>query len=55
MYFNVVLNGIKIGTSRLEYSDISMGVVFGRIEFENILSGYDFIKSYCLENGTVMY
>lgn len=27
-----------------------MGVVFGQITFENIASGYDYFKSYCLAN-----
>ena len=26
-----------------------MGVVFGKIDFENIGSGYDFFKHYCLK------
>ncbi len=29
-----------------------MGVVFGIIRFTNIISGYDFLKKYCLENNT---
>lgn len=51
-YFNhdVILDGTKIGVSILEHSDISMGVVFGKLSFESITSGYDFMKSYCLNN-----
>ena len=27
-----------------------MGVVFGEIKLDNIMSGYDFFKAYCLKN-----
>lgn len=28
-----------------------MGVVFGNVTFDNIVSGYDFLKTYCLINN----
>lgn len=49
--YNILLNDRKIGTTSLEKADAPMGVVFGEIKFDNILSGYDFLKTYCLTNG----
>ena len=31
-----------------------MGVVFGRVTFDNTVSGYDFFKTYCLTNNIVI-
>lgn len=46
MYF-VKLNNELIGTTKLEYADVSMGMVYGEINFINILSPYSFLKSFC--------
>jgi len=48
--YNILLDKNKIGTTKLEKADASMGVVFGEIIFFNILSGYDFFKQYCVKN-----
>lgn len=34
-----------------EKADASMGVVFGQIEFLDITTPYDFLKSYCDKNN----
>ena len=48
--YDIFLDNKIIGTTKLEKADASMGVVFGRINFANIVVDYDFIKKYCLEN-----
>ncbi len=48
--YDILLDKKKIGTSRLEYADAPMGVVFGKIEFCDLNIGYDFIKEYCNSN-----
>jgi hypothetical protein len=49
--YDIFLDDLIIGTTELEKADAPMGVVFGQIQFNNIISGYDFIKKYCLENN----
>lgn len=49
--YNILLDDLIIGTTVLEKADAPMGVVFGQIQFNNIISGYDFFKKYCLENN----
>lgn len=48
--YDILLDNIKIGVTKLENADVSMGVVFGRINFIDIDSGYAFFKTYCLKN-----
>jgi hypothetical protein len=48
--YQVLLDKGNIGTTKLEKADAPMGVAFGQINFLNISSGYDFLKSYCLKN-----
>ncbi len=45
MYF-VKLNNELIGTTKLENTDVSMGMVYGEINFINIISPYSFFKSF---------
>lgn len=47
---NKFLDERKIGTTFLEGADVPMGVVFGRIFFIDIFSGYNYIRNYCLDN-----
>jgi hypothetical protein len=47
----ILLDSNKIGITKLEIADVSMGIVFSKIEFLNISSGYYFFKDYCSENG----
>ena len=47
----ITLDGIRIGTTQLETADPPMGVVMGKIYFENIDSGYQLFHQYCLKSG----
>lgn len=49
--YDIFLDDKIIGTTELEKADAPMGVVFGQINFSNIVVDYDFIKRYCLENN----
>ncbi len=49
--YNIFLDDKLIGTTELEKADAPMGVVFGNVTFDNIVSGYDFLKTYCLTNN----
>lgn len=40
----------RIGITKLDQADVPMGVVFGRIFFDDLSIGYDYIKEYCLNN-----
>ncbi|MDR2206684.1 MAG: hypothetical protein LBE36_11095 [Flavobacteriaceae bacterium] len=51
MKYSILLDNKKIGTTELEKADAPMGVAFGKIIFDDIISGYDFFKTYCLNNG----
>lgn len=52
--YNILLDNKKIGATELEKADAPMGVVFGRVTFDHIESGYDFLKTYCLKNNIVI-
>jgi hypothetical protein len=52
--YEIQLNGIRIGTTEFESADPAMGVVSGKITFENIKSGYAFFKDYCLKNKVII-
>jgi hypothetical protein len=45
--YDILLDGKRIGTTRLEYADPPMGVVFGKADFFDIDSVYGFFKDYC--------
>ena len=47
----IKLDNVIIGHTELEKADPPMGVVFGRIYDENRNISYEFIKSYCQNNG----
>lgn len=49
--YDIFLDDKIIGSTELEKADAPMGVVFGQINFSNIVVDYDFIKRYCLENN----
>lgn len=48
--YRIILNGTLIGTTKLEYADAPMGVVFGKINFVDEKYGYDYFKDYCKNN-----
>ena len=52
--YNIVLEGKKIGTSKLEKADAPMGVAYGLIEFNGIEKPYEFFKEYCLKHNIVI-
>jgi len=49
--YSIYLDDVKIGASQLENADAPMGVVFGKIHFDGIKSGYDFFVDFCLKEG----
>lgn len=49
--YDIFLDDKLIGTTEFEKADAPMGVVFGNVTFDNIISGYDFLKTYCLTNN----
>lgn len=52
--YRIELDGRVIGFTLLENSDAPMGVVFGLIHFENIVSGFSLFLDYCLNNGVTI-
>ena len=48
--YYIVIDKIKIGSTNLDIADIPMGIIFGKLNFEGIQSGYDFFLKYCTEN-----
>ena len=48
--YSIFIENTLIGKTELEFGDPPMGVVFGKIDFININSGYDFFKEYCEKN-----
>jgi hypothetical protein len=49
--YQVVLDNTKIGVTELEKADAPMGVVFGKLTFDDLTYGYDFLKNHCMENN----
>ncbi len=47
--YSVKLYDIVIGYTQLEKADPPLGMVGGKIELQNIDSGYDFFSAYCKE------
>ena len=52
--YKLFLNEKLIGTTEFEKADAPMGTVFGQIHLINIISGYDYFKSYCLTNNIAL-
>ena len=48
--YDILLDNKKIGISKLEKADAPMGVVCGKLTFNENVSAYDFLKAYCLNN-----
>lgn len=49
--YKILLDNKLLGTTKLEFGDPPMGVVFGQIDFVQSNMGYDFIKQYCIDNS----
>ncbi|MEY8868988.1 MULTISPECIES: hypothetical protein [Flavobacteriaceae] len=48
--YEIQLSGIKIGTTAFEFADTPMGVVYGKINFENVDSPYNLFKNHCQQH-----
>lgn len=49
--YKILLDDKLFGTTKLEFGDPPMGVVFGQIIFTEKNVGYDFLKQYCIDNS----
>ncbi len=49
--YYIFLDDKLIGKTIFEHADAPMGVVFGKIDFIDVLNPYDFIRSYCKDNN----
>ena len=52
--YRIELNGVKIGTTDFEFADTPMGVIHGKINFENLESPYELFKSHCKKHNVVI-
>jgi hypothetical protein len=50
--YKILLDDKLLGTTKLEFGDPPMGIVFGQINFTEKSIGYDFIKKYCIDNSS---
>ena len=48
--YKIFLDDILIGTTNFEFADVSMGVVYGKVNFIDIENPYFFFKKYCDTN-----
>ena len=48
--YKIFLVDILIGTTNFEFADVSMGVVYGKVNFIDIENPYFFFKKYCDTN-----
>ena len=48
--YKILLDNKLFGTTKLEFGDPPMGIVFGQINFAENNIGYDFIRQYCIDN-----
>lgn len=53
--FYLELDGKRIGHTEFEYADPPMGVVHGKILFDEIKSPYAFIRDHCIKNNIHIY
>jgi hypothetical protein len=49
--YKILLDDKLLGTTKLEFGDPPMGVVFGQINFAEKSFGYASIKKYCIDNS----
>jgi hypothetical protein len=45
--YSIQLNEVKIGTTDFEFADPPMGIIHGKVNFENVEFPYEFIKNHC--------
>jgi hypothetical protein len=48
--YKILLDDKLLGTTKLEFGDPPMGVVYGQINFAEKSFGYASIKQYCINN-----
>jgi hypothetical protein len=48
--FIVTVNNKRIGYTEFEYADPPMGVVHGKIIFDDLPSPYEFFRTHCIHN-----
>ena len=48
--YKIFLDDILIGTTNFEFADVSMGVVYRKVNFIDIENPYFFFKKYCDTN-----
>ncbi len=46
--YDIFLDDLKIGVTKLEKADAPMGIVFGNIYGDDNKLGYDFLREYCI-------
>jgi len=49
--YKIFIDNELIGTSKLEYKDAFMKVLYGKITFSNQNYGYNQLKKYCLDHN----
>lgn len=49
--YDIFLDDVKIGVTKLEKADAPMGVVFGEIIFNDDKFDYSFLRWYCVTNN----
>ena len=49
--YNIYLDDLLLGTTKLEKADAPMGVVYGKIVVSEETFGYQFLKTYALANS----
>ncbi|MGG6230349.1 hypothetical protein [Tenacibaculum sp. SDUM215027] len=52
--YRIELNEVKIGTTDFEFADTPMGVIHGKINFENVKSPYELIKNHCKKHNVII-
>ncbi len=53
--YSVELDGERVGYTHLEWGDPPMGVVGGRVHFENAESPYEMLSAYCQRKGVAVH
>ena len=49
--YRIELNEVKIGTTEFEFADTPMGVIHGKINFENVESPYELFRNHCKKHN----
>ena len=52
--YDIQLNEVKIGTTAFEFADTPMGVIHGKINFENVELPYELFKNHCQKHKVII-